>query len=370
MALRDRFDLRHNNFDLLRLAFAAVVAVSHGIVMHTGDQPRVGDSTLGDFALDGFFVLSGFLVCRSYLRLASLGRFVWHRFLRIMPGFWVCLLVVAFVVAPIAALLEGRPASTPFTEPPTAWRFLEVNAGLLMREYGIAGLFADSPTPLITAGSLWTLSIEAACYALLAVLGVLSVLRRRAWAVPVLAGTLWVLMVAQEAGLAPAVGDQTIRLALMFTLGATAYLYAHRIPVSGALAAVALAVFAVSAAGLDNYRILGSVAFAYLLLWLGVALPRTVRVRSDLSYGVYVYHWPLEQLLMLTGAQALPTAGFLVLSLAGVVVPAALSWHFVERPVLSLKSTALPWRRRADRRLAAEQQPAAAQLPGLNPDPG
>ena len=98
-SLQDRFDPRRNGFDVLRLLFALLVAIAHGISAHTGEQPRIGLSGIGDFGLDGFFVLSGFLVTRSWFRLESFPRFAWHRFLRIMPGFWVCLVVVAFVVA-------------------------------------------------------------------------------------------------------------------------------------------------------------------------------------------------------------------------------------------------------------------------------
>ncbi|SFO64126.1 Acyltransferase family protein [Pseudonocardia ammonioxydans] len=99
--LGDRFDPRRNSFDVLRLSFALLVAIDHGIGIRTGEQWRWGLSTLGDFGLDGFFILSGFLITRSFLTLESFPRFVWHRFLRIAPGFWVCLLVTTFVVAPL-----------------------------------------------------------------------------------------------------------------------------------------------------------------------------------------------------------------------------------------------------------------------------
>ena len=59
-------------------------------------------------------------------------RFSWHRLLRIMPGFWVCLLVVALIVAPMVALLQGLPVSTPFVETPTVFHFLAANAGLTL----------------------------------------------------------------------------------------------------------------------------------------------------------------------------------------------------------------------------------------------
>jgi len=347
VTLRATYDPRQNNFDLIRLVLATLVAVSHGIVMHTGTQPHWGLSTLGDFAVDGFFVLSGFLVISSYLRLKSFFRYSWHRLLRIMPGFWVCLLVVAFVAAPLAALLQGLPISTPFTSAPTAFHFLAANAGLMINEYGIGGLLADNPTPLIFIGSLWTLALEALCYIALAVLGLIGLLRHR-WLVLLLTVALWAAMSAQALGVPVPLGDNTLRMLTMFFLGASAYLFADLIPMHWALLVGATALFLASAGTLDNYRITGAAAFVYLLLWLAVRLPFKVRLRVDLSYGVFIYHWPLQQLLVLTVALALPTWAFVPVSLAMSVPVALASWMLVEKPALARKNWSPPWARGSD----------------------
>ncbi|HEU5486174.1 MAG TPA: acyltransferase [Microlunatus sp.] len=344
VTLRQSYDPRHNNFDLLRLVLAGLVAVSHGIVMHTGTQPSWGLSTLGDFAVDGFFVLSGFLVVSSYLRLKSFFRYGWHRVLRIMPGFWVCLMVVGLVVAPLAALLDGLPLSTPFTTTPTTFHFLAANAGLLINEYGIAGLLADNPTPYVFVGSLWTLPLEAMCYVTLAALGLLGLLRHR-WMVLGLTVLVWLLMSAQAIGVAVPLGDNILRMLTMFFLGAVAYLFADLIPLHWTVVAAAVALFLASVATSPNYRLTGAAAFVYVLLWLAIRLPFTVRLPVDLSYGVFMYHWPLQQLMVLTAAFALPTWAFIVVSLA-VSVPVALaSWQLVERPALAQKAWMPPWSR-------------------------
>lgn len=106
--LSDRFDPRRNSLAMMRLGLAATVAVVHAQAIGWGDQPAVGSTAVGDLAVDAFFVISGFLVTRSATRLPTLRRFVWHRALRILPGFWVCLLVVALVAAPVMAWLQGR----------------------------------------------------------------------------------------------------------------------------------------------------------------------------------------------------------------------------------------------------------------------
>jgi peptidoglycan/LPS O-acetylase OafA/YrhL len=340
--LHERFDTRRNGFDLLRMAFALLVAGTHGIALHTGTQPHWGGATLGDFGLDGFFILSGFLVTRSYLSLGSFPRFAWHRLLRIMPGFWVCLLVVALVVAPLAAVLQGMPVGTPFGGDASAQQYLAGNAALLITQYDIAGILAGNPTPASFNGSVWTLAFEALCYLLLAAIGVLGVLRRRPVAVAVLAGMLSVLTVAQEAGLPVLLNDRVLRLVFVFLLGSVAYRYADRIPMRAELAAAAACLFLVSVTAFHDYRVLGAAPLAYVFLWLGTSLPRPWRMRADLSYGLYIYHWPVLQLLVLTGLAAAPTALFVGAGLTLALLPAAASWYLVERRALAHKHSTLP----------------------------
>lgn len=343
MTVVHAFDRRRNGFDLLRLVFAAVVAVSHGIVIQTGWQPFVRGSSLGDFALDGFFILSGFLIVRSALTLRSFPRFAWHRFLRIMPGFWACLLVTAFVAAPLAAVLRGLPAATAFTGDASAWRFVLVNSGLVMGQYDIAGILAGTPDGPSFNGSLWTLVFEVFCYALVAVAGALGMLtRRRVW---VLAGTglLAVLTALQEAGVPVLVNDRVLRLVFVFALGALAWIYADKLPIRGWLAVVSLAVFVPSTVLFEDYRVLGAAPFAYLLVYVGIRLRLPWRPSADLSYGTYIYHWPVFALLNVSALGSLPTWAFVPVGLVLTVVgPAALSWWLVEKRALAAKDSVVP----------------------------
>lgn len=342
--LQDRFDPRRNAFDVLRLALALLVAVGHGISSHLGSQHRWGDTSIAGFALDGFFILSGFLVTRSRFRLESFPRFAWHRLLRVMPGFWVCLAVMAFVAAPLAAALQGMSPFTAFTGAPSAWDYLLGNAGLLIVQYDISGILATVPKENSFNGALWTLVFEAFCYALVGVLGALGLLRRRPVLVPLAAGGLIVLTALQEAGYPALVNERIVRLVLMFLLGATAYLYAHRIPMRTDLAVASVGVFLLSVALFQDYRVLGAVPLAYLVIAFAACCPWTWTMRTDLSYGIYVYHWPVLQLGMLTALRELPTALYVAVGIVLTLPLATASWYLVEKRALAHKDSAVPVR--------------------------
>lgn len=336
--LSDRFDPRHNAFDALRLVLAISVAVSHACAIGFGFQPTWGETRLGTVAVDGFFVLSGFLITRSYLQLDSPARFARHRFLRIMPGFWVCLAVTALVVAPVAALLRGLPAATPFSGEPSAWDYLLGNAGLIITRYDIGGVLADMPQADSINGSLWTLFFEAGCYTAIGILGSLGVLRSRRLLVAAALPVCGLLVALQEAGVPVLVNDRVLRLGFLFLLGAAAYLFADRIPARPELALLATALLAASLTIFTDYRVLGAAPLAYLLLWAGSCAPLRWRMPADVSYGMFIYHWPVLQLLALTGLTSAGAPAFVLVGLAATLPVAAASWYLVERPALAHKN--------------------------------
>ncbi len=359
-----RFDPRRNSLSVLRLALAAIVALVHAQAIGWGVQPTLGRTDIGELAVDAFFVISGFLVTRSALRLPGPGRFLWHRFLRIMPGFWACLLVTAFVAAPLLALAEGRSPLVVLTAPQSGPGYVLNNAALLIRQWDVAEL---GGTARSMNGSLWTLFYEVLCYLVAGALVTLGLTRstrgtarrrgtsrspsalrggralldvacRRAPLLITLG--VWALLALDQSGrqIGP---DYLPRFLFMFLLGALALEYAERIRISPALLTAA-AVLLTGSLWMEQYRVLGGVAFAYLLMWAVVALPAGLQLRTDLSYGVYVYHWPVG--LLLAQVMALPVSPLLGAAVLGPAVLAITalvafaSWHLVEQPALRHKN--------------------------------
>jgi peptidoglycan/LPS O-acetylase OafA/YrhL len=127
------------------------------------------------------------------------------------------------------------------------------------------------------------------------------------------------------------------RFGLMFAAGAALLVLGDRVPLRGrwvALAALAI----VPAAFLPDYRLVAAPLVAYAAVGFGALLtaPRW-RFTQDLSYGTYVYAFPMQQLLACLGLAWLPVPVFALLSTAVTLPLAAASWFLVERNALRLK---------------------------------
>jgi peptidoglycan/LPS O-acetylase OafA/YrhL len=331
-ALGDQFATRANALTFVRLCLTLEVLVWHAYSLG-GDTwlPSVVERQLSTVAVDSFFAISGFLICRAWCRRPEPGRFALSRARRLLPGLWICLLVTAFVVAPLAAWASGT------TQPTSAgqWEYVLTNADTFITTWGIDGGPTGVPLPGAWDGSLWSLGYEVV--ACLVVLGLGLTGRLRAGIVAGIAVTCWVmaatLVVAgwNNTGSAAWVGPH---LGLMFCSGALLWFFRDRVPVSRPAAAAALLLLALGALTPDP-RLVEAPALAYLsiagALWLG-RYPRLL-LRHDLSYGAYLYSYPVQQALLMSGV-SLGWAAFAGLSAAIVLPLAALSWWCVERPAM------------------------------------
>jgi peptidoglycan/LPS O-acetylase OafA/YrhL len=138
------------------------------------------------------------------------------------------------------------------------------------------------------------------------------------------------------------------RFALPFSLGMLAWVLRDRIPLDDRIAALAVVVCAVTLR-VGGFSPIGVVAYAYLILWAAWRIPVYGFARkTDVSYGLYIYAFPVQQ----TVAAFLPGIGplaFMIASFAGTLPLAWLSYRLIEAPALKVKDVtiALPRRSRA-----------------------
>jgi peptidoglycan/LPS O-acetylase OafA/YrhL len=331
-----------NNFTVLRLGLALAVVISHAFSVTTGiveNEPLVRSTgfTLGEHAVNGFFAISGFLVTMSFDR-RGWRDYAIARALRIAPGLIVATLVVAFV---FGGLLTRLPLSQYVAEP-GLWRFVSATLTSFKSNITMPGVFETNPFRF-PIGTVWTLKYEVLCYAGVFLAGLAGLVRSRFAALALviglslaLAGVEWVREDVPK-------GIETaLRLPLIFAVGAALYVWRDRAILSTPLL-VGLFLSAAVAEGTFLYKTVLFVASAYGILWLALspALTRfSYEPARDLSYGTYLYGWPVQQMLV----ALFPTASALALlgpAVAMTLAIAVLSWTLVEKPALGLKAKAL-----------------------------
>jgi peptidoglycan/LPS O-acetylase OafA/YrhL len=98
-------------------------------------------------------------------------------------------------------------------------------------------------------------------------------------------------------------------------------------------------VIVLAASLLPNYRLIGAIPLAYAIIVSGALIHnKRLRLRTDLSYGVYIYAFPIQQLLVICGLGIMNPIVFAIIAAIATLPLAALSWFLVEKPSLSLKS--------------------------------
>lgn len=331
---------RSNNFDAVRLLAALSVVFSHSFLIAEGSEASESfvwltgnQCVLGLVGVFVFFIISGYLVTASFCRSPRPGRFAQRRFLRIYPGLVVNALVCAFLLGPLVSSLPLRAYLAGPDLSDFLYKAFTLNPGP-MQLPGV--LFADNSVGLLINGSLWTLRYEVMMYVLVLILGVAGLLR---FSIAIALTALGILAVGVEQQLKP-FGDlgEAAWFLGFFGSGMVLYFIRDRIALDwrGVLLALAALAFFV---WLGRFIMLFPLAGAYLVIGFARRYDRFLdysRYLGDLSYGLYVYGWPSEQLVMwLSGGRA--NWWQIFLGSLGIALPAAwLSWHGVEKWALRL----------------------------------
>jgi peptidoglycan/LPS O-acetylase OafA/YrhL len=324
---------RTNNLDAIRYSLALLVLFSHSHPLLSGSdaiEPLMrltgGAITLGSVAVAGFFVISGYLILQSWEHNAHPLAYIRKRMARIYPGYLAAaalslLLVFALdgtgVVASLSVSLLVLTAALHFPSLPSALVAL--------------------PFPRVINGSLWTIPYEALCYA------IVPILSRRRRGVLILLGITCLLQFAILAS--PAAEyflwtlhlNKFVPLLFSFLAGAALYHYRTTIPRSSALALIAVGSLLLSLLWPPLFVLLVPILGGYALIVLAfhpsISWHDFAR-RGDLSYGLYLYAFPIQQTLVFFFASYLSPMTLTLLAWPAAHACAWLSWHLVEAPAL------------------------------------
>jgi peptidoglycan/LPS O-acetylase OafA/YrhL len=239
----------------------------------------------------------------------------------------------------VGPLVSNDPSYFYRTE---AWHYL-LNILIFKLHPYLPGVFVGQAVENVN-GSLWTLPVEVLCYTMLIVL---------AWAGAVNARFVALLMILM---LAMHLNDTFVRdrtfltvpqlflneLGYLFFSGSFLALVKERLPVGWTFTAAAATVIA------GGYFLRGSdwhpVAFVYLLLWPYTIISSALLLkkmafmnRFDISYGVYIYGFVIQQCLAFFVPSLKDPILFAILSIIFSCCVGFASWEFVEKPCINLK---------------------------------
>lgn len=343
MKLSDVAVGRDNNFNLIRFSAAFSVLISHGFAIVLGPEAfepleRMLGYTLGEIAVDVFFISSGFLVCGSLLRLNHLRRFARARALRIFPALAVALALTTLLMGPLASTLSVYEY---FRDP--QWFVYLIRNMLLFGgvEHHLPGVFTDLPQSGVVNGSLWTLPFEVWCYAALAITW--AVLRKPrlgfdalpAFLIAAAIGSFVLFHATRVHGMEIHHG---FRLFFMFFSGASFYVLKDRVPFDWRIAAALSIAVIASARDAASFVLVYPLCAAYLVLcaayWPG-RLVRNFNRLGDYSYGIYIYAFPMQQLVVLLSPPDWSLGALVGITAAFTFLAAFVSWHVVEKPFLA-----------------------------------
>lgn len=334
-------DRRDNNFDVLRLLAAWLVLFSHsypisGQLIADPFARYVGIDTFGGVGVAIFFVLSGYLVTQSWQRSTSAFSFIWKRLRRIYPALIVYVLVATALVGPWLTTLDvgvyaAHEQTIEYLLTASAWDI----------HYVLPGLFWNNVHRHIFNGSLWSLPYEMTCYVTLLAVGLLPFALR--WKVLIVSAILVLMLLARPLS-PPAAPLEVIyfldyymvRLGLFFAVGASYQCWSPRVKPLWWVGAIGLAIVWLLPDSASR-NLLWILSFSTLLLGIALGaswLPKLPSGMGDWSYGLYLYAFPVQQILAYYGfVNSLGFVGYTIMCTVLALICAALSWFAVERPV-------------------------------------
>ncbi|WP_025108567.1 acyltransferase [Pseudomonas sp. H1h] len=318
--------MRNNSFDLIRHFAALMVLVSHHFALWGLPEPGIaGFSSLGGIAVTAFFAISGLLITRSFVNCASFTDYLTKRVARIFPALILCAFAMTYIAGALFAegYVTGSDAAIDFLR-------ISVFGRANIEPITNGFIFSESFN-----GSLWTLKIEFGFYLLLA--AALGLYRKAL--VPWILLAVFALatyILGNEVSGAQAQKLATYSSAgIAFFAGSVIAFHKQHFSDRRILAitlAVSLGLIYLSV-GTPLAAVLATLGCCLATLSLGLLyVDKSIRGRFDISYGIYLYAFPVQQLVI--NKTSLTFVPSMLVSALIVIALAIVSWRLVEQPAL------------------------------------
>lgn len=339
---------RINNFDFLRLLFATMVIITHSYPL-SGlyecdflcqiSHEQLSCSAIG---LKGFFIISGYLIFQSLMRSQSILDYFWKRFLRLFPALFVVLLLTVLL---LPFVYEGN---VPYFQNKAVVSYIPNNLSLYFNQFVIEGVFEKNPYKSTINGSIWTICYEFTMYFLLATL---IFFKQKKIVLRVILTLNFLLFLVCNVFYFDQLKDYYYILSGQFFLDFGIFFSA------GSLLAVfniekmnqkpqilvLFLILFITSVYFDYFAISKYFTLPFIIILFGlIPIPYISNISEkigDLSYGIYIYAFPIQQTLMYFFK--LNHLELMFFSIFIAYIFGFLSWHLIEKKALLYKNCTL-----------------------------
>lgn len=333
---------RVNNFDFLRLLFASLVVFSHSFPLTKNPQilSEVTNNqiNLGGLSVNVFFIMSGFLIMNSLKRSKSSINYLWKRILRLFPGL-IVLTIITLIVLPLYYI-----GSNIFLEK-TYWTYLPNVLSLYRVQYTVSGIFKDNPYPNAINGSLWSLSYEFTMYLFLLLLFTIKKKTKILLFVLVIAFVCSYIFYVKYPDLFKNyfgffwLDSEKLYMLSTYFLGGSLLTMFNLERINNRIVKVTLTILIVLSIYFNYYALAAPIFLTVLIILIANSynkilnfIPKKI---GDISYGVYIYGFLIQQSLM--NYFKLNAITLFLISISITYIISYFSWHYIEKKALRYK---------------------------------
>ena len=331
-----------NNFDFLRLVFSSAVIFSHSFPL-TGKEEIFTVLTnnqlgLGGLSVNVFFALSSYLIFISLKHSKTIKNYLWKRLLRLYPAL-IVLIAITMLILPFFYTGDNI-----FSE--SSYRSYSYNVlSLYHVQYEVAHVFENNPYPKAINGSLWSLSYEFTMYILLLLL--FPFRKNRISFILLIIGFIfsYLLHIFRPDFLSKLLSiiyldsKELYRLSTYFLAGSLLS-YVDIKKINTLILRIALFFILILSLYFNFFNLVAPLVLPLLILLIGTLKTKYIssigEKFGDISYGVYIYGFLVQQCLMNYFGFNVYELTFYSLIITFTL--AYLSWHFVEKPMQKFKN--------------------------------
>ena len=334
--------MKQNNFDFLRFYFAFIVVIGHLIELSkVADFQKFSPYFDTAISVNGFFCISGFLITRSYINSVSLKTYFAKRAARLLPAY---LFVVVFCFV-ILSIISTFSFSEYFTNQLT-YKYLASNLVFLnFIEPCLPGVFLTNGVEYPVNGSLWTLKVEVSFYLILPL--VILLIKKIKHKYFVLIGIYLLSVIYQQlfTWLAGVYNNYTLRMLShqlpaflsYFVCGITLHYYFDFF-IRNKFKIFIFGLISIIIEHKLGLQIVTPIALSVIIFTFAYSFKvlNSFAKYGDISYGIYIYHFPIINLAIYFGLFVKFNPYVITLIIISIVLfISTLSWHFIEKPFLN-----------------------------------